>query len=393
MRSASSSPLSEPILPYSRQWIDEADVAAVEEVLRGDWLTTGPTVDRFERELERVTGGRHAVALNSGTSALHAMYAAAGVGPGDEVITSPLTFAATANAALYLGATVRFADVDAATGNIDPASVANLLSERTRAVVAVDYAGHPADYAALRRLAGQWSTVVLADGAHSLGATQGGKMVGTLAMATALSFHPVKSITTGEGGAVVTGSRRLAARVRAFRNHGIIRDSGLLRRRGAWYYEVRALGYNYRLSDIHAALGASQLRRLDDFIRRRRALAALYTERLGHLEAIELPRARADTAPSWHLFVVRVREARIRRRLFEHLRAAGLGVQVHYIPVYWHPHYQSLGYRRGLCPQAEDFYRRAISLPLFPRMTEADVDRVVDALSSGLAKLRARPRT
>lgn len=377
--------MSDHHLPYSRQWISDEDVAAVEEVLRSDWLTTGPTVELFERALARVTGTSHAVALNSGTSALHAMYAAAGVRRGDEIITSPLTFAATANAALYLGATVRFADVEPGTGNIDARSVATAISRRTRAIVAVDFAGHPADYHALRRLADESSCAVLADGAHSLGASRDGKPVGSLASATALSFHPVKSITTGEGGAVVTDSARVASKVRSFRNHGIIREPGLQRRRGPWYYEIRSLGFNYRLSDIHAALGASQLQRLSEFVRQRQQLAAMYIERLREVEAIDLPHVEADVEPSWHLFVVRVRDATRRRRVFEHLRSAGLGVQVHYIPVYWHPYYRSLGYRKGLCPVAEDFYRRAISLPLFPRMTEVDVDRVVDALKSALA--------
>lgn len=363
-------------------------MTAVAEVLRSEWLTTGPTVHLFERELARVTGTSHAVALNSGTSALHAMYAAAGVRPGDEIITSPLTFAATANAALYIGAKVRFVDIEPSTGNIDPRSVATAISRRTSAIVAVDFAGHPAHYQALKELANEYSCALLADAAHSLGASRDGKPVGSLASATALSFHPVKSITTGEGGAVATNSARIADRVRSFRNHGVVRRPALERRRGPWYYEMRSLGFNYRLSDIHAALGASQLQRLSEFVGRRQQLAAMYIERLREVEAIDLPRVEADVEPSWHLFVVRVRDATRRRRVFEHLRSAGLGVQVHYIPVYWHPYYRSLGYRKGLCPVAEDFYRRAISLPLFPRMTEVDVDRVVDTLKSALALSR-----
>jgi UDP-4-amino-4,6-dideoxy-N-acetyl-beta-L-altrosamine transaminase len=384
--------VSEVLLPYSRQWVSDEDIAAVSEVLQGDWLTTGPTVARFERALADAANVRYAVAMNSGTSALHAMYAAVGIGPGDEIVTSPLTFAATANAALYLGATVRFADVQPDTGNIDPGSVASIIGRRTRAIVAVDFAGHPADYRALRQLTKGSSCTVLADAAHSLGASRNGRPVGTMAAATALSFHPVKSITTGEGGAVVTNSARIAARAQLFRNHGICRDARSQRQRGPWYYEMRSLGFNYRLSDIHAALGISQLRRLTEFVRRRQHLAAMYMERLRALDAIELPRPQPGVESSWHLFVVRVRDVRKRRPLFEYLRSTGLGVQVHYIPVYWHPYYRALGYRRGLCPKAEDFYRRAISLPLFPRMREADVDRVVDALKSGLAK-NSRSRT
>jgi perosamine synthetase len=340
--------MPEPI-PYGRQSIDDDDVAAVEEILRSDYLTTGPAIARFESAVAAASGARRAVAVNSGTAALHAMYFAAGIGPDDEIVTSPLTFASTANAALFLGASVRFADVDARTGNIDPSCVAELLGPRTRA-------------------------------------TDRGRRVGTLADASALSFHPVKPITTGEGGAVTTDDDALAARAARFRTHGMTRDPDELERNdGPWFYEQHDLGFNYRLTDVQAALGTSQLRRLGEFIARRRAIAARYDQQLAHIEGLELPTVRAGAEPGWHLYVVMVRDAGRRSAFFERLRASGLGVQVHYIPVYLHPYYRRLGYEPGLCPVAEDRYARSVSLPIFPRMSDDDVSSVVERVSAAAA--------
>jgi UDP-4-amino-4,6-dideoxy-N-acetyl-beta-L-altrosamine transaminase len=368
-------------IPYGRQWVDEDDIAAVVNVLRSDYLTTGPAVPAFEAGIRLATGAEHAVALNSGTSALHAMYFAAGIGEGDEIITSPLTFAATANAALYLGATVQFADITPDTGNLDPAAVESTLSPRTRAIVAVDYAGHPADYDDLRRMSERRGIALLADAAHSLGASYRGRRVGTLADASELSFHPVKPITTAEGGAVVTNDGPLARIAELFRTHGITRELDELEEsEGAWHYEQQLLGYNYRLTDVQAALGSSQLGKLDAFIRRRRDIATRYLLGLAGVDGLILPTAREDVESAWHLFVVRVRERRQRRSFFDALRHRGLGVQVHYIPVYHHPYYRDLGYRRGLCPVAEDYSAGAVSLPIFPRMTDAEVARVVDVV-------------
>ena len=376
------------LIPYGRQWVDDEDVAAVVEVLRSDYLTTGPAVERFEMALAAATGARRAVAVNSGTSALHAMYFAAGLGPGDEVITTPLTFAATANAALYLGATVRFVDVLADTGNIDPAAVASAIGPRTRVVVAVDYTGNPADYDELDVVASRAGVTLLADAAHSLGATYHGRSVGTLAAASELSFHPVKPVTTAEGGAIVTDDVDLAARAARFRTHGITREPGEMERNdGPWHYEQHDLGFNYRLTDVQAALGTSQMRRLPSFIARRREIAARYLEGLGDLEALVLPTVREAVEPGWHLFVVRVAEAARRRALFDRLRELGLGVQVHYIPVHHHPYYRDLGFERGSCPVAEDFAARAISLPIFPLMTDLEVERVVDTVRRAVSEV------
>lgn len=378
------------VLPYGRQWVDEDDVAAVVEVLRGDYLTTGPAVPAFEAALSGATTAPHAVALNSGTSALHAMYFAAGLGPGDEILTSPLTFAATANAALYLGATVRFVDVEPDTGNLDPDRVEEAIGERTRLIVPIDYAGLPADYDRLAPIAARHGLRIVADAAHSLGASYRGRPVGTLADATEVSFHPVKPVTTAEGGAVLTADAGLAARARLFRSHGITREAGALERseEGAWWYEQHELGFNYRLTDLQAALGASQLRKLGRFVERRRAIAARYDKALAGLAGLTLPARRDGVESGWHLYVVRVEDEGVRRRVFDRLRAEGIWVQVHYLPVPWHPYYRRLGYPADAWPVAADFYRRAISLPIFPRMGDEDVDRVVDALGRILGDLQ-----
>ena len=375
-------------IPYGRQWIGDDDIAAVVEVLRSDFLTTGPAVDAFERRLEAATGARRAVAVNSGTAALHAMYFAAGLGRRDEVITTPLTFAATANAALYLGATVRFVDVLPDTGNIDPAAVMSAIGPKTRLVVAVDYTGHPADYESLNAVTEAAGVALLADAAHSLGATYGGRPVGTLAAATAFSFHPVKPITTAEGGAVVTADGLLADRVARFRTHGITRDSAEMEvGEGPWHYEQHDLGFNYRLTDLQAALGTSQLGKLSTFVARRREIAARYLEEWADLGGLTLPTVRELVEPAWHLFVIRVAEGSQRRPFFDRLRELGLGVQVHYIPVHYHPYYRGLGFERGSCPVAEDFAARAVSVPIFPLMTDAEVSQVIDSVRTAALEL------
>lgn len=372
-----------PFLPYGRQWIDDSDLDAVAEVLRSDFLTTGPWVERFETSMKKATGTAHAAVLNSGTSALHAAYAAVGLGSGKTLLTSPLTFAATANAARYLGADVRFADVDSTTGNLDPNCVAAALATGpVDLLVAVDFAGQPADYDALRPLADARGIPLISDAAHSLGASLHGRPVGTLADLTALSLHPVKPVTSAEGGAVVGQSRDLVDRVRRFRSHGIVRESAELRRPdGPWSYEMVGLGFNYRLTDLQCALGWSQMHRLQGFLARRRWIAQRYLEAFADLPQLRCPVEPPGVVSGWHLFVVRVQgEAARRRPFFEALRAEGLGVQVHYLPVYRHPYYEDLGFRQGLCPVAEDFYARAVTLPLFPKMSDADVDRVIEVV-------------
>jgi dTDP-4-amino-4,6-dideoxygalactose transaminase len=367
------------MLPYGRQSVTEDDVAAVVAALRSDWLTTGPQVTAFETDLAAWTGGTPCVAVSSGTAALHVAYAAAGIGPGDEVVTSPMTFVATASCAALHGARVVFADVEEDTANLDPAAVAAAVSPRTRAVTAVDYAGHPADYDGLRAVAD--GALLVADAAHSIGAAYRGRPVGALADLTTFSFFPTKNLTTAEGGAVAAADRELAERARRFRNIGLVRDRAAQRYpdEGGWHQEVHEFGLNYRLPDVLCALGRSQLRRLGDFLTRREKLVARYDAALAEVPGVRPPGRRPEARPAWHLYPIRVRDGR-RREVYDRMRAAGIGVQVNYVPTYWHPVFEDLGYRRGLCPNAEAFYAEQLSLPLFPGLTSADQDRVVDAL-------------
>ena len=375
-------PVRTAFLPYARQQIDDRDVEAVAAALRSDWLTTGPRVGEFEAGLQAVTGARHAVAFSSGTAALHGAMTVAGLEPGDEVVTTPMTFVATANAALYVGAEPRFADVDPGSLLIDPDRVAEAITDRTRVLAPVDYSGQPADYAALRRLAdgapGGPLTIV-ADASHSLGATYRGHEVGTLADLTVLSLHPAKIMTTGEGGAVLTDRDDLAERLRRFRNHGIATE---LRARTDWTYAMVELGYNYRLTDIGAALGLSQLDRLEGFLARRRALARHYVDRLTGNRSLELPVVAPDADPAWHFMFVQLRLDRLRvdrGAIYRAMRAEGIGVNVHYIPVHMHPYYRSR-YADLSLPVAEAAYERLLTLPLHAGMTEADADDVATAI-------------
>ncbi|GAA4943217.1 DegT/DnrJ/EryC1/StrS family aminotransferase [Actinoplanes utahensis] len=368
------------MLPYGRQSIDSADVEAVVAALGSDWLTTGPRVAQFEADLEKVTGAP-TVTVTNGTTALHAAYAAAGVRGGDEVVTTPMTFVATASGAAMLGAKVIFADVEEDTANLDPAAVEAAVTGRTKVIAAVDYAGVPADYDALRKISDSAGAFLLGDAAHSIGSLYKGRPVGTLADLTTFSFFPTKNFTTAEGGAVASTRPELVDRLRDFRTVGSIRDPKRLRRtdEGGWYYEVQEFGLNYRLPDVLCALGSAQLSRLAGFKARRAELTARYDELLADVPGLRLPAQREDVDPMRHLYPVRVLDGR-RREVFERLRAAGIGVQVNYIPVYWHPVFEDLGYQRGMCPNAEAFYAEEISLPLFADLTDSDQDRVVEAL-------------
>lgn len=368
-------------LRYSCQSIDTSDIRAVADVLETDWLTTGPAVERFENALARVGGARHAVAVSSGTAALHAAYAAADVGPGTEVIVPSLTFSATANVAVHLGAQVRFVDVSPDTLTINPSAVEDALTAETRAVVAVDFAGHPADLDQLRELTTAAGAVLIEDAAHSLGARYRSRPVGSLADLTCFSFHPVKAITTGEGGAVLTDDDDRAERVRRFRNHGIIPGQAVAGDTGEWVYDVEAAAFNYRLTDIQCALGLAQLERLPRFIQRRREIAARYHELLAAHPEIELPVECEWGSHAYHLFAIRVPAAR-RAELFRRLRSDGIGVQVHYIPVNAFSVYRRMGHSPEDTPVALEAYRRLLSIPCHQKMDEADVVRVVDRLRS-----------
>jgi UDP-4-amino-4,6-dideoxy-N-acetyl-beta-L-altrosamine transaminase len=370
------------MLPYGRQSISEQDIEAVAAVLRGDWLTTGPAVTAFENAISELTGGHRAVSCTSGTAALHIAYAALGVGPGDEVVTTPMTFVATASCAAMLGAKMVFADVEDDTTLIDPTAVEALTTERTKVIAAVDYAGQAADYDALQPLADRVGAKTLADAAHSIGGTADGRPIGDLADVTTLSFFPTKNLTTGEGGAVVCKDPAIGQRAHEFHFIGLVRDPDRfeIADEGPWHQEVHEYGVNYRLTDISSALGISQLKRLAAFKQRRTEITARYNEAFRDVEGLRTPTQRAGVDPAWHLYPIRVLDGR-RREVFEAMRAAGIGVQVNYIPVYWHPVFANQGYRRGLCPNAERFYSEEISLPLFPDLTDADVDRVIETLT------------
>jgi dTDP-4-amino-4,6-dideoxygalactose transaminase len=367
------------VIPYGRQSVDDDDVAAVAAVLRGDWLTTGPAVDAFEADLSVVAGGPAAVTVTSGTAALHTAYAAAGIGPGDEIVTTPLTFVATASCAAILGGTVVFADVSEDTGNLDPAAVTAAMTDRTRVVAGVDYAGHPIDADPLADLAHARGALLLEDAAHSIGSRWHGRPVGSLADLTTFSFFPTKNLTTAEGGAVVSADAELVRRARTFRTIGLVRDRDRQRYpdEGPWHQEVHEFGVNYRLPDVLCALGSSQLRRLPSFALRRRQIHARYDAALAGIPELRTPVTRSGAEPVWHLYPLRVLDGR-RRALFEHLRAEGVGVQVNYVPAYWHPVFEDRGYRRGLCPVAETYYAQEIALPLYPDLADADVDRVAE---------------
>jgi perosamine synthetase len=377
-------PVRKTLLPYGRQSIDEADIQAVVDVLRSDWLTTGPKVGEFEEAMAAWVGAKYAVTFSSGTAALHATAFAAGLKPGDEAITSPMTFAATANCVLYQGATPVFADVSADTLNLDPVLAEARVTPRTKAILPVDYAGHPADIDAFSQLADRHGFVVIEDACHALGAEYRGRKVGSLAHMTVFSFHPVKHLTTGEGGLVTTNDAGLAESLRRFRNHGISSDARQRQSAGQWHYEMVLLGYNYRLTDIACALGLSQMGKLDANLTRRREIANRYAAAFRDVPGVIAPPVRPEVNPAWHLYPIRVDLPRLtvdRGEVFRALRAENLGVNVHYIPVHCHPYYRDrFGYRGGEYPVAEDAYARLISLPMFHGMTDQDVEDVIGAI-------------
>ncbi len=368
------------MIPYGRQSIDEADIQAVVEVLRSGWLTTGPGVEEFEKVFARFVEARHAVAVSSGTAALHAAVYALGIGPGDEVIVPTMTFAATANCVVFQGGTPIFADVDPETLLIDPDRIEDLITPRTRAIIAVDYAGQPCDYEALEGIARRRGLHLVDDACHALGAAYRGRSVGSLAGLNCFSFHPVKHITTGEGGMITTDDPELARRMRIFRNHGITTDHRERQARGAWFYEMTDLGYNYRLTDFQCALGLRQLDKLPDWNDRRREIAASYDEAFREMSAVSPLSVRPDVLHAYHLYVVRLQGVD-RDVAFQALRAAGIGVNVHYIPVHLHPFYRRrFGTGPGLCPVAESVYEQILSLPMYPGMSNEMIEMVIDSI-------------
>ena len=365
-------------IPYGRQSIDEEDIQAVVEVLRSDYLTTGPKVAEFEKKIAEYTGAKYAVAVSNGTAALHVACLAAGIKEGDEVITTPITFAASANCALYCGAKPVFADIDPKTYNISAEEIEKKITPKTKAIIPVHYTGQPCDMNRIHAIAKKHGLLVIEDGAHALGAVYHGKKVGFLGSdMTCFSFHPVKPITTGEGGMVMTDDEALYKKLLLYRSHGITREESMLKeQQGAWYYEQQCLGYNYRITDIGCALGLSQLKKLDSFLKRRKEIAARYTEAFDGLDGIQVPEQMDGCESGWHLYMIQVLK-KDRKEVFDRLRDAGIGVNVHYIPVYQFPYYREHGYREACCEQAEKFYERAISLPVFPGLTEEQQEYVI----------------
>ncbi len=383
---AGGTPVRDTKLFYGHQYIDEADINAVCEVLRSDYLTCGPKVTALEAKLCELTGAKYAVVCSNGTAALHIAALAAGVGAGDELITTPITFAASANCGLYCGARPVFADINPRTYNIDPESVREKLTEKTKAVVAVDFTGQAVELDPLLTLCHEKGIILIEDAAHSIGTKYKGKPVGSIADMTTFSFHPVKTVTGGEGGAVLTDSRELYERLVLFRSHGITREAELLERPsdGPWYYEQIDLGYNYRLTDIQCALILSQLGKLERFSARRREIVNRYNEAFSKLPELFVQEEIAESDTTRHLYILRIVPERLqidRKGFFEALGAENICCNVHYIPVYRHPYYEKLGYKEGLCPHAEKLYKEILSLPLYYSLTDQDVEDVIRAVT------------
>ena len=373
-------------IPYGRQDINEDDINAVVEVLKSDFLTTGPKVAEFEQKFAEYVGAKYAVAVANGTAALHIACLAAGIKEGDEVITSPITFAASANCALYCGAKPVFADIDPVTYNIDCKSIEQLITDKTKAIIPVHYTGQPCDMDEIHRIADKYNLLVIEDAAHAVGAEYKGKKIGGLSDMTEFSFHPVKHITCGEGGIVTTNDEKLYEKLKLYRTHGITRNPDEMSRYdGAWYYEQIGLGYNYRITDFQSALGMSQLKRIETFLKRRREIADKYNQAFQNMDGITIPKQLKDTNSAWHLYVIQVDKS-IRRQMFDFLRENNIGVNVHYIPVYTFPYYREHGYRDVKCEHAEALYESIISLPMYYGLKDEEQDYVIDKVKEFLAK-------
>lgn len=378
-------PVRQTLIGYGRQYIDDADIQAVADTLKSPALTCGPKITELEKKLCEVTGAKYAVAVSNGTAALHIAAMAAGIGPGDEVIVSPITFAASANCVLYCGGTPVFADINPKTYNIDPASIREKITEKTKAIVAVDFTGQAVELEEIRKICEEYNLILIEDAAHSIGTKYDGKPVGSIADMTTFSFHPVKTVTSGEGGAVTTNDEALYRKLRLYPTHGITRNQEemLNPSDAGWYYEQVDLGYNYRMTDIQAALLISQLGKLPAFSARRKEIVKRYDEVFGEMPEIIVQQEIPQSDTTRHLYILRLNTELLtcdRREFFDALRAENIGTQVHYIPVYWHSYYEKLGYKKGLCPEAEKLYSEILSIPLFFAMSDEDVEDVITAV-------------
>ena len=385
-------PIRKEYLSYGKQSIDDKDIQSVVEVLKGDYLTTGPYVKEFEDKVAKYVNAKYAVAVSSGTAALHMACFAAGIIDGDEVIVSAMTFAASSNAVLYCGGTPIFVDINPKTYNIDPYKIEEKITEKTKAIIPVDFSGQSVDMDKIRTIADKHSLIIIEDAAHALGSEYKGCKIGSQADMVEFSFHPVKPITTAEGGIITTNNEKLYEKMMMFRTHGITRDQDLLQdNHGPWYYEQQILGYNYRLTDVQSALGISQMDKVDKFIDRRRDIVKKYNNALVKLEEVITPYESDFSNSGWHIYVIQIKPNLLtvsRKEIFEALQAENIGVNVHYLPVYLHPYYKSLGYDKGLCPNAETLYENMITLPLFPSMTNNDVQDVIDAVNKVISHYR-----
>ena len=379
---------------YGRQWIEEDDIEAVASVLRSDFITCGPMVEKLEEDLSNFTGAKYAVVVNSGTSALHCACVAAGVGPGDEVITTPLTFAASANCALYCGARPVFADINPETYNIDPEDIKRKITDKTKAVVAVDFTGQAVQVDEIRAICKEHGLIFIEDAAHSIATKYNGKQVGSLADMTCFSFHPVKTITGGEGGAVLTNDEELYKKLVLAHTHGITHDEDLMEgapHEGPWYYEQISLGYNYRLTDFQAAMIGSQLKKIDKFRARRVEIVNRYNEAFSEVPEIFVQKEIPESDTCRHLYIINLNLDKLnctRREFFDAMSAENVECQIHYVPVYWFPYYQHMGYEKGICPNAEKVYSGIMSIPLYPKMTDEDVEDVIHAVKKVVAWYR-----
>ena len=381
-------PVRDTYLAYGKQKIDEDDINSVVKVLKGDYLTTGPIVSEFENSVAKYVGTKYAVAVSNGTAALHMACYAAGISEGDEVLVPAITFAASSNCVLYCGGKPVFIDIDPKSYNIDINKIKEKITNKTKAIIPVDFAGQSVDMDLILKIAEEYNLIVIEDAAHALGSEYKNEKVGSKAHMTEFSFHPVKPITTGEGGVVVTNSKELYEKMILFRSHGITRNSELMtENQGPWYYEQIDLGYNYRLTDIQSALGLSQIKKLDDFILKRREIVNKYNEAFKDLKEIVTPFENEYSKSGHHIYVLLLNLDKLkcgRKEIFEALQAENIGVNVHYLPVYLHPYYKKLGYKKGQCPVAEDIYNRMITIPLFPSMSDKDIKDVIEAVKKVL---------